>query len=83
MNHLLPNKAIIKVDFENAFNSIRRDERLCAVQKFIPNLLPYVHSAYSTDSVLLWGSDVISSSKHFRIHYEWEVECTSIYWCGY
>ena len=30
---------------------------LCADKKFIPNLLPYLHSAYSTDSILLWGND--------------------------
>ena len=53
--HNLPsNKALIKVDFENAFNSVRRDKMLYAVKKFIPELLPYVHSAYSTESVLLW-----------------------------
>ena len=46
-----------KVEFQSTFNSIRHDKMLCAVKMFIPNLLPYVHSAYSTDSILLWGND--------------------------
>ena len=36
---------------------------LRAVKKFIPELLPYVHSAYSTKSVLLWDKVDISSSE--------------------
>ena len=36
---------------------------LCAVKKFIPELLPYVHSAYSTKSVLLWDKVEITSSE--------------------
>ena len=62
--HNLPsNKALIKVDFENAFNSVRRDKMLHAVKKFIPELLLYVHSAYSTESVLLWEKVEIISSE--------------------
>ena len=61
--HNLPsNKALIKVDFENAFNSVRRDKILCAVKKFISKLLPYVYSAYSTKSVMLWDKVEITSS---------------------
>jgi hypothetical protein len=63
LNHLPPNKAILKVDFRNAFNCIRRDRMLDATKEIIPDLLPYIHSAYSAPSVLLWGSDEISSSE--------------------
>ena len=47
------NKALLKVDFRNVFNSIRRDKMLEAVEAYIPQLLPFVHSAYSAPSILL------------------------------
>ena len=60
----LPNdKAILKVDFENAFNSVRREKVFDAVKKFIPNLFPYVHSAYATESILWWDETQIISSE--------------------
>ena len=62
--HNLPsNKALIKVDFENTFNSVRRDKMFCAVKRFILALLPYVHSAYSTESALLWDKVEITSAE--------------------
>ena len=63
LNHLPPNEAIVKVDFQNAFNSVRRDKILTAVKRYIPDLLPFVHSAYSSPSILLWDSFQISSSE--------------------
>ena len=45
----------LKVDFENAFNSSRRDEMLKSVIKLAPSLLPYVHSSYSSSSLIFWG----------------------------
>ena len=47
----------------NAFNSIRCDKMLEAVEAYIPELLPFVHSAYSTPSILLWNEVEISSSE--------------------
>ena len=63
LNHLSSNKAILKVDFENAFNSIRRDKVLLAASKFIPDLLPFAYSAYSTNSILWWDDVRIDSSE--------------------
>ena len=63
LNHLPSHKAILKVDFRNAFNCIRRDKILEAIKEFIPELLPYVHSAYSAPSILLWEGDQIKSSE--------------------
>ena len=37
----------VKVDFTNAFNTIRRDVVLEAVSRHLPELLPYALSAYS------------------------------------
>ena len=54
----------MKVGFENAFNSVRRDEVLLAVEECIPTLLPFVHSAYCDASSLMWGShQVVESSE--------------------
>lgn len=52
---------LLKVDFRNAFNSLRRDKMLEAVEAYIPQLLPFVHSAYSAPSILLWNDAQISS----------------------
>lgn len=58
-----------KVDFENAFNSVRRDKMLRAVTRFIPELLYYVHSAYSAESVLLWGKVETTSAEGIQQGY--------------
>ena len=38
-----PSKAVLKLDFKNAFNTIRRDKMLEAVQKLAPGLFSFVH----------------------------------------
>ena len=63
LNNLSPHQALLKVEFRNAFNSIRRDKMLTAVRDFIPELLPYVHSAYSSPSILLWDDVEVNSSE--------------------
>ena len=63
LNHFPSYKAILKVDFRNGFNCIRRDKILEATKEFIPDLLPYIHSAYSAPSILLWEGDQINSSE--------------------
>ena len=61
LTHLPNEKAMLKVDFKNAFNSIRRDKMLKAVKLYVPNLLPFVSSAYSSPSILLWhGAQILS-----------------------
>ena len=63
IDHLPPDKALIKLDFKNALNSIRRDKLLEAVKTYIPDLLPYMHSAYSSPSILLWDDVQLSSAE--------------------
>ena len=63
LRSLQSDQVIVKVDFENAFNSVRRDKVLLAVEEFIPALLPFVHSAYCVTSSLMWGSEVVKSSE--------------------
>ena len=58
-----PDHVIVKLDFKNAFlfNSIRRDKMMRAVAELVPYLLPLVHSAYSSPSLLFWGDTSLRS----------------------
>ena len=58
-----PTKAVLKLDFKNAFNSIRRDKLLEAVRELAPGLLEFVHSAYSSPSVLYWADRTLQSAE--------------------
>ena len=53
---------LLKLDFTNAFNSIRRDKMLEAVQRLAPSIYPFVHSVYSSPS-LFWSDKIIQSSE--------------------
>ena len=50
------NTTVVKLDFQNAFNSIRRVKMLSAVSDLCPVLYPFIHSSYSAPSHLFWGS---------------------------
>ena len=63
LNHLPLQKALLKIDFKDAFNSIRRDKVLETVEVHIPELLPFVHSVYSAPSTLMWEGDQTLSSE--------------------
>jgi hypothetical protein len=58
-----PDCALLKVDYSNAFNSIRRDCIMEAAATHIPEWLPYIKSSYEAPSALFYGSHVISSSE--------------------
>ena len=51
-----------KLDYKNAFNTLRRDKMLSAVLEFAPDLFPFVHSAYSEPSFLFFGEHILSSA---------------------
>jgi hypothetical protein len=55
------NHIFVKIDFSNAFNSVRRNVILEAVQRHIPELLPYASSCYSEPSSLTFGGHRIAS----------------------
>ena len=46
-----------------AFNSVRRDKMLTAVRDLVPTLFPFIHSVYSSPSLLFWGDKIIQSSE--------------------
>ena len=52
---------ILKIDFENAFNSINRQFMLEKVFEIHPEVYKYSHSAYSQPSCLFYGDSVIKS----------------------
>ena len=52
---------ILKIDFENAFNSINRQFMLEKVFEIHPEVYKYSHSAYSQPSFLFYGDSVIKS----------------------
>ena len=56
-------RAFVKLDFTNAFNSIRRDSMLEAVTLSCPDLLPFVTSAYGSSSHLWLGDRLLSSEE--------------------
>ena len=58
-----PGKAVLKLDFQNAFNSICRDKMLDAVREHVPELHPFIHSAYSLPSSLFWSDKTIQSAE--------------------
>ena len=54
---------MIKLNFQNAFNAIRRDCILDSVSLHIPEILPYVLASYGAPSKLVFGSYNLSSSE--------------------
>ena len=61
LKNLASSNAILKLNFQNSFNSLRRDRMMEAVQKLTPNLAPFIHSAYSAPSTLFWGDKIFQS----------------------
>ena len=54
---------ILKIDFENAFNSVNRQYMLEKTFQINPDIYKYSHSAYSQPSYLFYGESVIKSSE--------------------
>ena len=57
--------AVVKLDFQNAFNSIRRDKMLEATSDLAPEIFSFVHSyaSYSSPTHLYWGDRLILSAE--------------------
>ena len=54
---------LVKIDFSNAFNCLRRDTMLEAVADRIPQLYKFCHLAYSQSSVLWFGEHILTSEE--------------------
>jgi len=56
-------KLVVKVDFRNAFNTVRRDVILEAVANHLPELLPFATSTLSGSSDLQFGDQTLQSEE--------------------
>ena len=53
----------LKLDFKNAFNSIRRDVLLTRVKEHFPEIYNLILAAYGESSILLYGDVVLASDE--------------------
>lgn len=63
LSHMSPDEVVVKLDFSNAFNSVRRDVMLNTVSGILPQVYKFCWSAYSGDSVLQFGNRSVFSSE--------------------
>jgi len=60
----MPNEnVLVKLDFSNAFSSLRRDCMLEAVAKDLPEIYRFAHASYLCGSVLQFNEHVIISEE--------------------
>ncbi len=62
-HHADPNRVLLKVDVENAFNSVDRQAILEAVREFSAALVPWADFTYANDSTLILGHERVSSRR--------------------
>ena len=63
LRNIQSGQVLLKVDFANVFNHIRRDKLLQSVLNEVPGIYWLVHAAYSTPSFLFFGSHTIDSAE--------------------
>ena len=64
---LMPdNHILVKLDFSNEFNSIRRDLVLDSIADQMPELCCFVNASCSSNPILTFGSQVIHSKEGFQ-----------------
>ena len=57
---------LLKLDFSNAFNTMRRDHVAFCISKEVPELMPFYAMSYENDSFLTFGDEVLLSSEGFQ-----------------
>jgi hypothetical protein len=63
VEQLAPGGAVVKLDFCNAFNAIRRDAVLESVAATLPEVYSYINASYSSPSHLAFGDEIIESAE--------------------
>jgi len=58
---------VAKIDFSNAFNSLRRDLMLRSIASTVPGIYQFCHLAYSQPSVLRFDTRTILSQEGPRL----------------
>jgi hypothetical protein len=61
VTNMTEDEIFVKLDFTNAFNTLRRDVMLQMVYDTVPEIYAFTHQAYSSESQLQFGSFVIRS----------------------
>jgi len=59
----MPGQVFVKIDFQNAFNTLRGNLILEAVAKYFPELLVFAQSTFGQASVLQFGDFVLQSAE--------------------
>ena len=54
---------MLKIDFENSFNTVRRDVVLCEMKTLAPRLFLFMWQLYSSSTNLFYGEQVILSAE--------------------
>jgi len=54
---------VVKIDYKNAFNSLRRDLMLQSVASAVPGIYRFCHLSYSQSSILKFESRTILSQE--------------------
>jgi hypothetical protein len=63
VNHLDDDSLIVKLDFRNAFNTIRRDRILEAAASSLPEVYFYIYATYAASSHLIFDNHIIESAE--------------------
>ena len=63
LHHSESSHCILKLDFQNAFNSLRRDQMLQAISDVVTVQYPFVHAVYGRPSSLFHGETTILSQE--------------------
>ena len=63
LDSMSPGQLLLKLDFRNAFNSLRCDKILTVVKDVAPDLFRFVSSAYERPSSLFYGDHIIQSAE--------------------
>ena len=66
LDNLVEGRAFVKLDFSNAFNSVRRDCLLEAVALSLPDRLPFVQMAHGSPSHFWLGDEIPSSEEEVQ-----------------
>ena len=51
---LPPDHILLKLDFRNAFNTVRRDKILLAARDMVPEIFPFIFACYFAPSTLFF-----------------------------
>jgi len=63
IDNMMPRYVFVKINFKNAFNTLKRDSILEAVAKYFPELLAFAQSTIGQASVLQFGDFVLRLPK--------------------